>query len=118
MLAHLVLFIAHIIRHRRRPVVLPGALRWAQPPKIWAIRAEIVVGEYDIGLTVAADFIHHLRDIAHHVRLPQPLCRQVAEPATVVAAARGRDARGRQETPARDQGAPRRRIKPKRRPQQ
>jgi len=69
--------------------------------------AEIVVGEDEVRLLVGADLIDDLLRVEHLVGHAQPVGREITEAAAVVTAARGDQARRREERRAIENVAPR-----------
>ena len=102
--------VGHVDRDGGAPDDLERPQGAAELPQVLRPRAEVVVDEDAVGLPVGAELGDHLLDVPDLVGHRQPLRRQVAEAATVVAAPRGDQAGRRQEAPPRQQVAARRRI--------
>jgi hypothetical protein len=99
------------IRDRRALQILSSQpQRAAEGAKVVGARAQVVVDEDGVGLAALRELGDDLRRVAHLIRQVEPVGREVAEAAAVVAAARRDQARGREEAVARQQRAARRRV--------
>ena len=102
--------VGHVDRHGGAPDHVQRPQGPAELPQVLRPGAEVVVDEDAVGLPVAAELGDDLLDVPDLVGHRQPVGRQVAEAATVVAAPRGDQAGRRQEAPTRQQVAARRRV--------
>ena len=102
--------VGEVQRHGRTPHRAERAQRPAQEAKVVALPPEVVVQEDGVRLAVGFDLARHVLRVAHAMWHPQGARRQVTEPAPIVAAPGGDDARRGQESTARQQVAPRRRV--------
>src|SRR5215472_16643140 len=109
-LAHQCRVIGDINRYRGAPDDVQRPQRHAQAPKKRWARAEIVVYEDHVWLPIGANLLDYLLHLPHAVRHVQTFRRQIAEAASVVAAASRNDAGRGEEGFARQDCAACRRI--------